>query len=610
MENRACPECQKNGHDKDGDHLFLMADGNRWTCQKSDYHPDGKPFYIKVEGNDVEATDVAEVLRRIEESAKGSGSDREGDSGSTDVDTEDTTEDDGGSQVSLDSLISGEKGEKSKAGFTKSSPKVGEVAKKPVIPKVRDSPVLVKYRGISPAVYDYYEVTATYTSTNELTRLSHPIYEVGGTQLCTKYRELPKKFKTYGTSTKGKKVELFGQRVARSSKTLVITEGELDAMSLEEVLRSSKYAKPAVVSLPFGANMKALNDNASFIKKYKKIVVCADGDTAGQKFAKDVATLYPDAMFMDLGSFKDANEMLEAGMSTELLSAYFGAGKYRPPSLCNVKKIAPSIMSPVNMGTLMPWESLNDITYGLSPHSIVSIGAGPSIGKSAWVRGVQQHLMDVHKERIGIFSLEEYQEITLRYLVGYIMGKPIHLPGCIYDADVAEAIALSLEDKAYIYDSSYYNGEWSVIKEAIRYFVSLGVTKIFIDPVSSLVAHIGSSEANTKLGEIMIDMQNLVKEQPITVIMVNHLNSPVTGPSHEEGGRVLPSQFTGSKAQWRYSDLMLGLERDTLNIDPDIKHTLRVRNIKCRMNGSFQGRFVELHYNQITGTLDEPVISY
>ncbi len=325
-ESRACPACQAVGRDKNGDHLYLLEDGVTWYCNKP-YH---KPYFDR-EGEEEEVEDVQDVLSML------------------------------------------------KSSVDRPVPKVAR----------EDKEVEGFYRGISADTYRRYEVYGSYEG-DDLKRLSHPVYEIGASQLCVKYRELPKSFKTYGNSTKGKKVELFGQRVARSSKTLVITEGEIDAMSLEDVLSNTKYAKPAVVSLPFGANLKALHDNAKFISKYKKLVICSDNDEAGDKFAREVASLYPDALFMDLGSDKDLNEMLKAGKYTEITSAYFDAGMYKPPSLVNIDSIIASIKTAVPVGYPTPWPSLDELTYGISQGSIISVAAAPGCGKTIFLRQINQ----------------------------------------------------------------------------------------------------------------------------------------------------------------------------------------------------------------------------
>jgi len=572
--NRRCPKCQEAGRDtgSDSGHLWLMEDGSTWCCLKDTYHKNGKPYYEKVDGGEEEEMDeedpVEDVLAMLSMPPKVK-----------------PLIDIGDSELELN----GYKGSLE-------------------IVETRDD-MTEGFRGIPPQTMNQYEVFGTYDKGGKLTRLSHPIYEVGGDELCIKYRQLPKSFKTYGTSTKGRKVELYGQRGARSSRTLVITEGELDAMSLEYILSLSKYAKPAVVSLPFGANVKAITDNAKFISKYDKLIICPDGDEAGSKFAKEVASLYPQALFMDLGEHKDVNEMLEVGKFTEVTSAYFGATHYKPPYLVDIKKLKPKLSIPIPMGYSTPWPTLDNLIYGISKGAIISIAAAPSAGKTIFVRAIQKWVMEKHKIKVGIYSLEESPEIVLRNLVAYEMGVSIGVPGVSYDAAEADRIATSLENECLIYDSSNYNGDWKQMMEGMRLFCALGMKIAIIDPVSSLVIGKSASEGNEALGVIMGDMIKLTQETGLSVILVNHLNN-AKGKAHENGGRVLASEMTGSRSQYRYSSLILGLERDLLNDDEDIRDTLTVRVLKSRLDGSKSGKVCNLKYDQTLKRLLEIPLTF
>ena len=84
---------------------------------------------------------------------------------------------------------------------------------------------------------------------------------------------------------------------------------------------------------------------------------------------------------------------------------------------------------------------------------------------------------------------------------------------------------------------------------------------------------------------------------------MNHLNNPQGGKDHGAGGKVYGSQFTGSRAMWKNSTDMWGLERNQLAEDPDEKNMLRVVVLKNRLSGvtdSFQ-----LRYNKGKGILEQ-----
>jgi hypothetical protein len=224
---------------------------------------------------------------------------------------------------------------------------------------------------------------------------------------------------------------------------------------------------------------------------------------------------------------------------------------------------------------------------------------------SSFVRATQQHLMFDQNVKVGVFSLEESKEVTLRYIIGYMLQKPIHRPNVSYNPKDVIAAQERLEGKLYLYDSTFYNGSWERIELATRYFASQGVQVVFIDPVSALVGHLDSSSQNTALASMMLSARNIIKELPLHIFFVNHLNESKGKVTHAEGAMPLASEFTGSRAQYRFSDVMLGLSRDTLSEDNEEKNTMVVRNLKSRISGDLQGQMRSLSYCDSTGTLQD-----
>lgn len=210
--------------------------------------------------------------------------------------------------------------------------------------------------------------------------------------------------------------------------------------------------------------------------------------------------------------------------------------------------------------------------------------------------------MFVHREPIAIFDIEEGDKRGLKGLVGSIMNKPIHLPDCEYDLEEARAIGQELEGLAHFYGGDSEN--WAEVEDAIRYFASKGIRFFFIDPLSALVEHLSASDGNTELGKIMRAMRKMRKHQGLTFFHANHLNNPSSGKDHGEGGAVRGSQFSGSRAQWKYSTLLMGLEGTQITEDEDEKYKRRIVVLKDRLGG--KTGYVNLRYNPDTGNLEEP----
>jgi DNA primase len=92
--------------------------------------------------------------------------------------------------------------------------------------------------------------------------------------------------------------ELFGMNffTAGSSKMVTITEGELDALSVAQMLKSS-YTNP-VVSLPSATPSKKLWENcADWLNSFEKIILSVDNDDAGNALADRVAKMFPNKVY-------------------------------------------------------------------------------------------------------------------------------------------------------------------------------------------------------------------------------------------------------------------------------------------------------------------------
>jgi twinkle protein len=406
--------------------------------------------------------------------------------------------------------------------------------------------------------------------------------------------------------------KFIGQHLWKGQRELLVCEGQDDAIASDYMLNEGRPAsmQTLCVSVPSGANLKAFKDNYDFITEsnFSRVTFCPDNDDAGQKVVEQVASLFPKIRIMTI-SEKDACDMLKEKKQPEFKHNYVQAKKYKPPSIVDISKIVEKLDEFVPMGLSYPWENLTRVTYGMVAHQIVSVGSGPGAGKSSVVRAIQQHLMFHHELPIGNFALEDNTETALRYLIGYMINQRIHIPGSVYDKALVRSTAMSLVDKAYFFDNRYFKGEFKMIEQTIRFLHANGVNHFFIDPISALSAHLSASDANTFINSIMIDMSRLIQELPVYIMLVNHLNNPTSGKAHDEGGRVLPSQMTGSKSQWRYSTDMWGFERDLLNEDPEVKNTMTVRNLKHRSDGSKTGSTCQLHYNVDTGRLEERNVS-
>jgi len=423
-----------------------------------------------------------------------------------------------------------------------------------------------------------------------------------------KVRELPKKMYTQGDS-KGA-VELFGQKVTPSGgKKLVITEGELDALSVYQMLYKNNPKWPhAVVSLPFGAKAQAVADNLEFVNSFEEVLVYTDMDDAGKAVAEDIAKLVGAKAKVITTTEKDASDMLVKGKSKEFINAFWNAKEYAPDGFVTVDDVWEEATAMPTWGRPWPWPTLTKKTYGRRGGEGLYLGAGAKMGKSEFVNQYTDHCIR-EDEGLALFKLEETPPMTVRKVAGKLKHKQFHKPdGDFTQEELIEGVQ-SVKDSGVIFYGKYGTNRWGDVEPAIRYAVhklraqGRKFINIVIDPLTRLVDS-DPSVANMQLTEISDSISKLAKDLDFFYIICTHLNAPKTGKPHEEGGKVHSNQFTGSRSMMRACYYMLGIERDKSADDEAERNTSQFVLLEDRAFG-LTGKF-DVFYNQSTGDYLEP----
>src|SRR3569623_871856 len=412
-----------------------------------------------------------------------------------------------------------------------------------------------------------------------------------------------------------KGTELFGQYQARAtgSKRLIITEGECDAMAAYQMLRDAdrgteweKYL-PAVVSISCGAAtaVTELAAQLAFLNQFDEIVLCFDGDEPGQLAVKDCAALMPSKIKVATLSEKDANDMLRKGKHAEFKRAVvFKADVPKPSGVIRIADVFDSARKKAEWVLPWPWPTLTRLTFGRRRGELIGVGAGVGVGKTNFWHQLIEQVACVDQSKIGVFMLEEAPAMTAKMIAGKFAGVQFHDPSATYPQEVLDEALRLIEDKVVLFRHEGAK-DWEEIKQAIRFMVlAEGCKDIIIDPLSALTYHVDSSQANDLLNEIMGDLASLVQQLSFTCYYSSHLNPPQTGAPHEEGGRVKEHQFTGSRAMIKWSNYIIGLERNKQADDETVRNTTTCRLLKDREHGN-AGTFA-IYYDKQTGKYLEP----
>lgn len=428
-----------------------------------------------------------------------------------------------------------------------------------------------------------------------------PYRNQNGKVVAQKVRGRNKEFYTTGEF---KDVQLFGQHLFKNSggKRLIITEGEVDALSAYQMIGSWP-----VVSLPNGASgaAKSIKANLEFVESYDKVVLCFDQDEVGQKAAEEVAELLTPgkASIMSL-SEKDANDMLKANKVQEFVKAFWEARSFEPDGIINGSDLWDEVSADAEMGPSLPWDGVNSMSYGQRPGELWTWTSGSGMGKSEFVAKIAYHNLIEHGETVGYVALEENCGRTGKRLMAQHLGKPIHLPGVTVSAEERRKAfeATTGSGRVWMYDH-WGSQEGDRLISKIRFLIKAkGCTTIILDHLSIIVSGLDDGDERKTIDIIMTQLRSLVEETGVKMHLVSHLKRPMKGKGHEEGAQVSLAHLRGSHSIVQLSDFVIGLER---NQQAKKKSNItKIRVLKNRYAG-LTGLASAVEYDAETGLLNE-----
>ncbi|UHX60262.1 primase/helicase protein [Ralstonia phage vRsoP-WF2] len=430
-----------------------------------------------------------------------------------------------------------------------------------------------------------------------------PYFDNAGVMVAQKVRFPDKEFTVVGD---GKAISgiLFGQNLwAPGGKKIVVTEGEIDAMSVSQA-QGNKWP---VVSVPNGAQgaKKSLQKALEYLESFDEVILMFDSDDAGKKAATECAELFsPGKCKIASIPMKDANELLKAGREQEIITAIWQAKEYRPDGIISGAELweAVSASQDIVESVPYPWDALNEVTKGARTGELVTLTAGSGIGKSAVVREIAHHLLR-RGETVGMLMLEENPKRTALGLISISLNRPLHIDR---EGVSKDQLKVAFDDtvgsgRLFLYDH-FGSSDIDNLVSRVRFMAKgLGCKWVILDHLSIVVSGLGDGDERRLIDNAMTMLRTLVEETGIGMFVVSHLRRPEGDRGHEQGARTSLTQLRGSHSIAQLSDMVIGLERNQQGENPNVT-TLRV--LKNRFSGE-TGEAGFLLYDRETGRLEE-----
>nr|DAL83605.1 MAG TPA: DNA directed DNA polymerase [Caudoviricetes sp.] len=428
-------------------------------------------------------------------------------------------------------------------------------------------------------------------------------YDDSGNLVGQKLRFPDKSFAVLGSISN----RLYGSQLWASGKKIVITEGEIDCLTVSQ-LQGNKWP---VVSIPNGAQgaKKAIEANLEYLGNFEEVILMFDMDDPGRKASEECAKILPagKAYIANLPC-KDPNECLSEGKGPEVLQAVWNAKPYRPDGIVSGTDLYEKCVTDIDDlkdSVEYPWVALQNKTKGARHGELYVFTSGSGMGKSTILRELEYYFGVQRGELCGIVALEESTRKTGLELMSIHLNKRLILdPEGADEDERGRAFNETIGNgKFFLYDHFGSLDSGNLLSKLRYMIVSLGCKRIFLDHISIVVSGMDADEDGGErkaIDKLMTNLRSLVEETGATMFVVSHLKRPEK-KGHEEGAQVSLSQLRGSGAIAQLSDMVIGLERNQQGDNPNV---LTLRVLKNRFCGD-TGISGYLEYDPETGRLKD-----
>jgi twinkle protein len=439
-----------------------------------------------------------------------------------------------------------------------------------------------------------------------------PYYNQQGELCAQKVRFPDKSFAALGHGLG--EARLFGTQVFgdKYDKRLIITEGELDAMSVAQEMEFGC----AVVSINVGSKgaAKCLKANWLWVNRFEDVVLWFDDDEPGRVAAEECATLFAVGkvrLAKDPKGAKDASDVLQQGRPGDIKTIVFAATAWRPPGIVNAADSPNDVCEPKEDDThawsyAWPWPNCTDTLGPMLPGQVIYHVAGTGIGKSTALAEIA-HFVAHQDGRVAMMCFEDTRrDIKLRLLT---ITSNINLAvKKLPDAEMRRLHEATFGLRHFeLFDPE--TAEWSVeaILGYVRYCAkALDCRVVFIDPLTFIAAGLSLSDDERRcLDKASRDLAALAKELGIVLHIAHHLTDPRgtgDGGGHTEGAASHLNQVRGSGGIANFASIVIGHERNQQATEGGQFLLTRLRALKNRPR-SITGPMQVLKYNLETGRL-------
>ena len=399
-------------------------------------------------------------------------------------------------------------------------------------------------------------------------------------------------------------------------ETIIITEGEMDALSLVQAGFTN------VVSVPDGAtapNSKPSDRKFSYLisaeehlMNAEKVILCTDSDGAGQHLRDELSRRigrekccrvnYPD-------DCKDMNEVLVKYGEERILEIVSSAYPYPIDGVVMIEDVIDDAIdlfnTPEHLGLSTGWLDLDE-NYRISLSEVSVVTGVPNMGKSEWMDALMINMVQLYGWKFGIFSAENFPvKHHLLKLVGKF-SKQAFWGDDKMPEDVARASMNVLNDHIKFIGTQ----ESSVTIESIMEQAKIlnyryGLNGLVIDPWNTIEHKFGDGENETNyVSRVLSQLNTFAKINEIHIWVVAHPRKMENGADRKP---LVPNPYdiSGSANWFNKADNAITIHRHR-SLDDDYVgvHVHKIRFQYKNGKPTTGSEPAKLNYNVRTGNYE------
>ena len=396
-------------------------------------------------------------------------------------------------------------------------------------------------------------------------------------------------------------------------EAIIITEGELDALSLVEAGYNN------VVSVPDGAiapNSNPSDKKFSYLLSAEEhlmnattVILAMDDDPAGHAMRDELSrrigrekcyrVIYPT-------DCKDMNEVLMKYDEDKITELITDAHPYPIDGVVTVDDVLEDAIDLLNKpdqkGLSTGWGALDEY-YRISPSEVTVITGVPNMGKSEWMDALMINMIQDYSWKFGIFSAENFPvKHHLLKLVGKFTGQPFWGDERITEETARNAMSILNDHVKFIGTQEDSVTVESILEQARLLNYRYGLNGLIIDPWNTVEHKFRDGENETNyVSRVLAGLNTFAKIHEIHIWVVAH---PRKMESDNNRKPIVPSPYdiSGSANWYNKCDNCITVYRHR-NDDEDYVG-IHVQKIRFQYKNGYTG-MGKLSYNIRNGKYGE-----